>query len=100
MPPSSVSVFVIGRLLSRLVRETAKLRCGFGVGMPRLLSARGEEHCSWVPMLALFLMASLLKLLVLAPGMYHSTDFEVRRERVCRQQLSNTIIYQRELEQI
>lgn len=99
MASSSVSVFVIGRLLSRLVRETAQLRCGFGVGMPRR-SARGEEHCSWVPMLALFLMASLLKLLVLAPGMYHSTDFEVRRERVCRQQLSSTIIYQRELEQI
>eukprot|EP00903_Cladosiphon_okamuranus_P012361 g11588.t2 len=39
----------------------------------------GGEHCTWVAVLALFLVASLVKLLVLAPGMYHSTDFEVHR---------------------
>jgi len=31
----------------------------------------------WGPTLTVFAMASLLKLLVLAPGVYHSTDFEV-----------------------
>lgn len=35
--------------------------------------------------LALFAMASLLKLLVLAPGLYRSTDFEVRKLTMTQQ---------------
>lgn len=38
---------------------------------------RAGRGGQWGPTLAVFAMASLLKLLVLAPGVYHSTDFEV-----------------------
>lgn len=60
----------VERLLSRY-------HSSISLGMARVPDAR-EERCSWGRMLVLFLVASLIKLLVLAPGMYHSTDFEVR----------------------
>lgn len=36
-----------------------------------------KEGRTWIAIYALFVMVSVLKLLLLAPGLYHSTDFEV-----------------------
>ncbi|CAM9547339.1 unnamed protein product, partial [Hapterophycus canaliculatus] len=43
------------------------------------MSASAPSGEEWGAILTVFLVASLFKLLVLAPGLYHSTDFEVHR---------------------
>lgn len=43
-----------------------------------MITDDGVRGGQWAALLALFTMTSLLKLLVLAPGLYRSTDFEVR----------------------
>ncbi len=48
-----------------------------GTATAASVCGRAGHGGQWGPTLVVFALASLLKLLVLAPGVYHSTDFEV-----------------------